>query len=292
MSAHAKIILIGEHSVVYGKSAIALPLTNLNVTCFIEKLDGECYFESSYYSGLLRNAKNEPFYIAIYEALSYLNQEMKNLKFTLKSLIPAQRGLGSSAATSIALIKSIFAYFKTPISHDLLYELSFKAEKIAHENPSGIDCLLCASDVPYYFTKTYSRKIKSSLNAYLLICDSGIKGKTKEAIKTVAKNYDENHINLLHQYSEYIDQHYNHKYIKEIGKHLYLAHLSLKKLGISTSTIDEYVEFANNHCLGAKISGGGLGGCFIALCQSSIQAENLKSLLHQKGVTSIWIQKI
>lgn len=292
MEAHGKIILIGEHSVVYGKSAIALPLTNLKTTCTIQKINGKCFFESEYYTGLLENAVNQPFYEAIKISFEYLNKKMENLKFTIDSSIPIQRGLGSSAATSIALIRAIFSHFKAALSFDLLYKLSLTAEKVAHENPSGLDSLLCSSTCPYYFTKKKFKKIESSLNAYLVIADSEVRGKTKEAVLKVKKNYDSAKIDLLHQYSEFIYTHYSHDYLLEIGQHLSLAHEILKSLGVSLPLVDEYISLAQKYSLGAKISGGGLGGCFISLCHSEKQALILKEKLHEKGVKSIWIQKI
>lgn len=119
-----------------------------------------------------------------------------------------------------------------------------------------------------------------------------MRGKTKEAVLKVKKNYDSAKIDLLHQYSEFIYTHYSHDYLLEIGQHLSLAHEILKSLGVSLPLVDEYISLAQKYSLGAKISGGGLGGCFISLCHSEKQALILKEKLHEKGVKSIWIQKI
>lgn len=291
MNAHGKIILIGEHSVVYGKNAIAIPLLDLKVSCQIKKSDSQSFFESDYYTGFLENVKKEPFYHTIQLVNSLLNKH-DQLVFKITSMLPHQRGMGSSAAVSIAIIRAMFEYYQVPLDDETLFSLSFESEKIAHTNPSGLDSLICAGSDAYFFSKSQKQKFNFNLNAYLLICDSGIIGKTKTAIQIVMENYNQDIIDQLGLLAnEMKDAIISHN-LNQIGHIMQQAHHYLASLKISTPQIDAWVDYANQHALGAKLSGGGLGGCFIVLCETIEQANLLSTQLKAKGVPQIWTQKI
>ena len=126
--AHSKIIWMGEHSVVYGYPAIAIPLQGIEVECRIYPADKKIHFD--YYNTLST---------AVYAALEYLNHTDVSITYDIRSEIPQKRGMGSSAAISIAAIRAVFDYFEQSIDMDTLEILVNKAEIIAHSNPSGLD---------------------------------------------------------------------------------------------------------------------------------------------------------
>ena len=74
---HSKIILIGEHSVVYGYSAIAIPLKNIEVKCEVEESENEIQYDFE-----------DTLSVAIYSALKYLGKEKIKLKYNVDSCIP------------------------------------------------------------------------------------------------------------------------------------------------------------------------------------------------------------
>src|SRR5699024_2418806 len=105
--AHGKIILIGEHAVVHNEPAIAIPFTSANVKITIEKKLGESTIDSIYHTGKLNNApKNLSNLIETLNAVCrYFGTTAENMHIKITSNIPAERGMGSSAAVAIALVR-------------------------------------------------------------------------------------------------------------------------------------------------------------------------------------------
>ena len=287
--AHSKIILLGEHSVVYGYPAIAVPLKNIEIEC--EILESKTNFCCN---------ENDTLSVAIFTALKYLKKEKEKIKYNIKSEIPTKRGMGSSAAVSIAAVRAVFDYFGQKIENDLLEKLVNVAEITAHQNPSGLDAKTCLSEKPIKFIKNKGFSyIDINLGAYLVIADSGIYGNTKEAVEKVrnlgevAKEPLKNLGELTEKFESLIKNKFETEKVKKIGQIMTNANDELKKIGVTIEKTDLLVEKAlENGASGAKISGGGLGGCIIALCKSQKIAEKVKKILIENGAINIWIEKI
>ena len=115
--AHSKIILIGEHAVVYGYPAISLPLLEVEVTCrVVPAATPWCLFAEDTLS------------MAVYASLEYLNIREACIRCQIDSAIPEKRGMGSSAAISIAAIRAVFDYYQAELPHDVLEILVNRAE--------------------------------------------------------------------------------------------------------------------------------------------------------------------
>ena len=172
---HSKIILIGEHSVVYGYPAIAIPLKKIEIECAIEEAKSNFFYDET-----------DTLSVAIFTALKYLKKENVKIKYKITSQIPQKRGMGSSAAVSIAAIRAIFNYFGENLEDELLEKLVNTAEIVAHKTPSGLDAKTCLSDKAIRFVKNKGFSyIDLNLDAYLVIADTGIYGNTGEAIQNV-----------------------------------------------------------------------------------------------------------
>ena len=175
---HGKIILIGEHSVVYGYPAIAIPLQKIEIECIVEEAKSSFFYNNT-----------NTLSVAIFTALKYLKKENAKIKYKITSQIPQKRGMGSSAAVSIAAIRAVFDYFGKNLESDLLEKLVHTAEIVAHNTPSGLDAKTCLSDKAIKFIKNKGFSyIDLNLDAYLVIADTGIYGNTGEAVQNV-KNF-------------------------------------------------------------------------------------------------------
>lgn len=283
--AHSKIIWMGEHSVVYGYPAIAIPLQGIEVECRIYPADEKIHFD--YYDTLST---------AVYAALEYLNHTDVAVSYDIRSEIPQKRGMGSSAAISIAAIRAVFDYFEQSIDMETLEILVNKAEIIAHSNPSGLDAETCLSDKAITFIRNIGfSTLDLDLDAYLVIADTGIYGNTREAVEKVAQAEEANlpHLAALGDLTEMVQKAIQAKTISEIGPLMTKAHSHLQAIGVSIDKADQLVQISlENGALGAKMSGGGLGGCIIALAQTKAQAEKISKALTEGGAVQTWIEKL
>ena len=283
--AHSKIILIGEHAVVYGYPAISLPLLEVEVTCKVVPAESPW-----------RLYEEDTLSMAVYASLEHLNIKDACIRCQIDSAIPEKRGMGSSAAISIAAIRAVFDYYQADLPHDILEILVNRAEMIAHMNPSGLDAKTCLSDQPIRFIKNVGfTELKMDLSAYLVIADTGVYGHTREAIQVV-QSKGKDALPFLHALGELTQQAEDairRKDAEKLGQILSQAHLHLKEIGVSSPEADSLVEATLSYgALGAKMSGGGLGGCIIALVANLDQAQELAKGLEEKGAVQTWIESL
>ena len=283
--AHSKIILIGEHAVVYGYPALALPLTNIEVTCRILPSD---------HAWILY--EEDTLSMAVFASLEFLGVQEAYIRCEIESMVPEKRGMGSSAAVSIAAIRAVFDYYEQELDRETLEILANRAEMIAHMNPSGLDAKTCLSDRAIKFIKNVGfSEFETNLGAYLVIADTGIYGHTREAIQEVEQlgMTALPHLHQLGKLTNEVEEALKVKDLERIGIAMSEAHLSLKNLGVSCPEADRLVATVQeNGALGAKMSGGGLGGCIIALVASKEKAISLADLLREKGAVNIWVESL
>ena len=288
---HSKIILIGEHSVVYGYSAIAIPLKKIEIECVVEEA------KTSFFHN-----KTDTLSVAVFTALKHLKKENARIKYKVTSQIPPKRGMGSSAAVSIAAIRAVFDYFGKSLEDELLEKLVHTAEIVAHNTPSGLDAKTCLSDKAIKFIKNKGFSyIDLNLDAYLVIADTGIYGNTGEAIQNVKSLGSKADI-FLKKLGELTDEtakiltetaEFKEEKVDKIGKIMTKANTELGNLHITVEKTDLFVKTAiEKGASGAKISGGGLGGCVIALAKNLDIVEKIKKGLIKCGAENIWVEKI
>ena len=283
--AHSKIILIGEHAVVYGYPAISLPLLEVEVTCRVVPATTPW-----------RLFEEDTLSMAVYASLEYLNIKDAYIRCQIDSAIPEKRGMGSSAAISIAAIRAVFDYYQAELPRDVLEILVNRAEMIAHMNPSGLDAKTCLSDQPIRFIKNVGfEELAMDLSAYLVIADTGVYGHTREAIQVVESKGKEAlpFLYALGELTQQAEEAIKARDAVMLGEILTKAHGNLKEIGVSSLEADALVETALQHgALGAKMSGGGLGGCIIALVADYHQAQDLAERLEEKGAVQTWIESL
>lgn len=293
---HSKIILIGEHSVVYGYPAIAIPLKKIEIECAIEEAKSNFFYDET-----------DTLSVAIFTALKYLKKENVKIKYKITSQIPQKRGMGSSAAVSIAAIRAIFNYFGENLEDELLEKLVNTAEIVAHKTPSGLDAKTCLSDKAIRFVKNKGFSyIDLNLDVYLVIADTGIYGNTGEAIQNVKNLGSKAELSLkklgrltdemtriLTGNIENKEEKIRREKISKIGEIMTAANTELGKLNITIEKTELFVKTAiENGAAGAKISGGGLGGCVIALAENLEIMEKVKDGFTKCGAENIWVEKI
>lgn len=223
----------------------------------------------------------------------------KGLEATLKSMVPIARGMGSSACVAVALARALFSFFSLHFSEKELLAAANIEEVATHINPSGLDAATCASNTPIWMMAGKIKRIPINLDGCLLICDTGIKGQTSEAIAAVKKRLgnDAKETNALFDKLQELTLAAKKQLAKNdllgLGQTFDAAQSVLKTLGVSCDELDEYISVAkDNGALGAKLTGGGRGGCFICLTKNAAQANELAQKLSLTGVRQTWIEPL
>jgi mevalonate kinase len=299
---HGKIILIGEHSVVYGKPAIAFPFPSVSVKTRVRPSPEGHRLKCDYFTGFLEKAPRELAGIraVIFTALDRLNKGDIGLEFEIESTIPVGRGLGSSAAVAVSVVRGLFDFFGLRPDRKELLDLVHLSETYAHGHPSGIDGASCAGDAPIWFVKGKSpASLGISVPFYLVVADTGRPADTRSAVGSVRRRLEtdpESTMSLMEGLESltYKTLHaLSSGRFDEVGRAMNAAHQILKDLGVSDAGLDRLTEVAQRAgALGAKLTGGGRGGCLICLSDEGESAKKIASSLEWAGARKAWIYRV
>ena len=216
-SAPGKIILFGEHAVVYNRPALAVPVTQVHAD--VEVLD-------SPRKGIWINAPGidlhaelnslpadhpigsvilKLFHPSCIFPLPLLKRKgrAEGLEISITSTIPVAAGLGSGAAVSVALIRALALYLSSPLTDEQVNSLAYEIEKLHHGTPSGIDNTVITYEKPVYFIKDKPIEIfKVGKPFTIVIGDTGIHAPTKESVGDVRRLRMHDHVSIEDIFNE------------------------------------------------------------------------------------------
>ena len=279
-SAPGKVILFGEHFVVYGVKAILCAI-NKRVTVTAEKIKEEKISIKSDIGNLELelnkpiseiNSPLKPFY---YLANKIIRNQSTGIEIKIESDIPLGAGLGSSSACCVAGAAAISKLFSEKTKKEIL-ELAIEAEKTIFENTSGADCTVCTYGgiIEYEKEKDFI-KIKSEPNFHLIIANSNIKHSTESIVSKVKqfKNEDtERFSKLCNDESKLIEdvlQLLKENNIQKLGQKVVQNQKYLETIGISNEKLKDMIKIGQESSFGTKITGAGDGGCVFSLTDES-----------------------
>ncbi|MBC1515352.1 mevalonate kinase [Listeria immobilis] len=294
----AKMILCGEHAVVYGEPAISVPFTQAVVTTNVEA-SIKTKFSSAFFSGDLEDMPD--FLLGIKALVVDVLKEIgqgENVSIHVTSGVPIGRGLGSSAAVATSIARGLYKYFKRELESKKLLSIVNTAEKIAHGNASGVDAITVVSEKPVWYERDRKLEIMHfSKKITFVVADTGVPSETRAAVADVQKLYQKNQAeidqiirtlgNISREIKTYLEG--NADTIK-IGDAMNRAQNYLETLTVSDSSLENLIKVArNNGADGAKLTGGGRGGCIIAVAKNQEIAEKITKALHKAGAAQEWI---
>ena len=217
-----------------------------------------------------------------------------HLDVILDAVIPHGRGLGSSAACARAVVLALADLFGRDMSDREVFDLVQTAENVAHGGSSGVDAMTVGASGPLWFQAGQVQELAIGCDGLFIVADSGVVGRTKEAVEQLREGFQRQPGRaggLRRRASELTEearQALADGKPEELGSHLTDYHELLRAADLSTDGIDALVEAAlAAGSYGAKMTGGGLGGCMLALTRPE-QAGEVTRRLHEAGAAQTW----
>ena len=285
-SAPGKVILFGEHFVVYGVKAILCSI-NKRVTVTAEKTSERKISINSKIGKLELephkpiseiNSPLKPFY---YLANKSIENKDSGIRIQIDSEIPLGAGLGSSSACCVAGAAAIFKLFGN-ISKEEVLKLAIEAERTIFENTSGADCTVCTyGGIIEYDKNKGFKKIEYEPNFQLVIINSNIEHSTQSMVSKVKEFENKNTeefsrlSDLESKLVEDVLKLVKENKIQEIGQKMNQNQKYLENIGISNKELTKMIRIGQESSFGAKITGSGGGGCIFTLTNES----NLQNIL-------------
>ena len=300
--APGKIILFGEHAVVYGQPAIAIPVNKVKATARVfpdfDSPSGNIRLQAldiGLDENLFDLSPEHPLTAAVYLTLETINPEkIPAFILQISSTIPISAGMGSGAAVAVAVIRGVSSFLGQPLPDAVVAELSYEVEKIHHGTPSGIDNNVVTYEKPVYFLRGKPIEfLEIKQMTHWLIADTGEKTPTFETVSDVRKKQaaePQFYHEIFGKIGETTGRARNALVdgdVTLLGKLLTENQRLLRSLDVSSPMIEKLIHIAiDAGAVGAKLSGGGRGGNIIALASPS-KIEAVKTALIEAGAVNV-----
>lgn len=295
-TACGKCILLGEHFVVHGGPAIALPLRTLCTEVRVKE-DDRARGSTRIDCDIPRKEAELAQRLLDLAMVRLGIEEARSWRVTVRSGIPIGYGLGSSAAYSVALVGALARAAKLELSPKRQNALAHELEQLVHGSPSGIDDTVVTHQRPIWFVRGKPiRFLEEKDVPRLVLASCGYPGSTRDAVSSV-RALKEAKQDLFAQMCERAGQlardGLEAMLVRDsgrLGRVLDENHRLLQDLGVSTAELDRLVEAARNAgARGAKLTGAGRGGFMLALVDESTVDTVARSL--QRAGASLVIKE-
>jgi mevalonate kinase len=310
---HGKVILLGEHSVVYGRPAIAAGLDR-GCSARVERAQpgapDTLSVEPWGVSVSAAQPENDPDrellrrgFAVVCEALDARWRALgraarPSIRLHANLEIPGGAGLGGSAALSVAVVRAIDLVLDTPQDPEALVAASIAWERVFHGNPSGVDSAMAVhGGLARYVRGQPLLHVRGAKPLQLVVGNSGEHGSTKSTVASVARQHARDPIKAEQIFDAIAALVNNAQSALEAGEHARLGQLMdlnqklLNGLLLSTTKLEDMCQRARGAgALGAKLTGGGGGGCMIALAHDVTASERIARALSDAGYAAFAVE--
>ena len=306
-TAPGKVILFGEHAVVYARPAIAVPVAKVQASVTLS--DGPpgsgCTIAAPDIGARVRLSaqREDPLALAVRLALEEAGiQAEPDWQLTVRSDIPIAGGMGSGAAVSAALVKAVFAHTGLPAraqpNAETVNRIVYAVEKLHHANPSGIDNTVVVYQQPVWFVRGQPpQRFNIARRLHLVIADTGIASSTAAVVSDVRRAWQEDKV----AYEKIFDgigeiagdarQAIQSGDVNALGPLMRENQRLLRQLNVSTEMLERLIATAEEAgAAGAKLSGAGRGGNLIAVVESEKVGTVREALLTGGAVGALVTQ--
>lgn len=306
-TAPGKIILFGEHAVVYNRPAIAVPVTQVRakatVTANPAGQPGEVQVvskEIGLNSRLDHLPDDHAIRIAIRQVMEMLGiTHLPALRLQIASTIPIAAGLGSGTAISVAVARALSAFLGYPLEDDQVSHIAYIVDQKHHGTPSGIDNTVIAYAQPILFTRGAPFERLCPRQPFtLIIAHTGIASPTADSVGDVRRNWQadpgasERIFDEIAGIANAAREAIEHGPVEALGPLMTRNQALLQALTVSSAELDRLVAVAlASGALGAKLSGGGRGGNMIALA-SPANSDAVAGALRAAGAVNTIITQV
>ena len=277
-----KVILFGEHFVVYGNASIAsgisshttAELVEANEPGFkiIDNRDTAAGYKEKYAEAMAQSVKN------MNDAVWHLDFDKTPVEVTLAGDLYCASGVGASAANCVAMARAVSEHFGLNLTNEQINQCGLEGDKAYAGTPSGIDNTCSTYGQPIFFRKNLEGGqnqmdlLEVGKPLHVLLVSTGITTKTSDAVRILRENKEkepERFAEIFNKAEELAHQGKDALAtgdLELIGQLMNQNHELLKKSGVSHTYLDCLVEFIKKHgAVGAKMTGGGRGGYMVAL---------------------------
>jgi hydroxymethylglutaryl-CoA reductase len=298
-----KAILINEHFVVYGVPAIAVPVfLPIEVQVSVRRGSGLRVLVHPATGEVTWHAEDTDRFEAIRRVMKAMDlSETKQMtQIQCVDDLSGWSGLGSSAGFCVALARALCKALDRSCTDEEINRIAYEGEKVFAANPSGIDNTVATYGKPLWFERGRTPAwewIRVGFPLWIVIGNSEMPSRTRDEVERVAR-FREARPGL---FSDLIQE------ATKLGRDVRLAlesgdgeglgalmnkgHAMLQRVGVSNERLDEMVTFCRlQGALGAKLTGGGGGGCMLALVCDAPSGEAMVSGLEQLGYPAICVQ--
>jgi mevalonate kinase len=316
-SAPGKVILFGEHAVVYGRPAIAVPVTCVQATATIEPGEPGIIIhalDTHQTISIDHASPTDPLAAIVRLTMAHLGIQHADLSITIHSTIPIASGLGSGAAVSCAIIRALAKWAVGVIPRDrpgvitpdypyiddaTVSSLAYEVEKLHHGTPSGIDNTVIAYNQPVYFIRGLPIQTFNVAQPFTVaIGNTGVPSPTKIAVGDVRRNWEVTHdwyevlFDQIGQIAEEARAAIESGQIDQLGPLMDRNQSLLCAIDVSSLELERLIGAAKaTGAAGAKLVGGGRGGNMIALVGESNRGA-IVTALRIAGATNVIVTEI
>lgn len=292
-SAPGKVILFGEHFVVYGVKAILCAIDR-RITATSQLLEEKCIRIKTQLGDMeikideLSDQETtsmrfmRPFFHIVSETLGKFDQN-KGMEISIKSEIPAGIGLGSSSAACVAVAASVSGLFGKIPKEEIL-KMAIVAERVIFPDASGADSAVSTFGGLMSYDKNGFEKISCNNDFNLVIANSNQIHDTREVVNKVREFKRKNEdlfLKLCRQETEIVNDALSALRGNDLNKLGLLMSKNqelLDQVKVSTTKLDLLISEAKKTSYGAKITGAGGGGCIISLVDKSNSDATVENL--------------
>jgi mevalonate kinase len=297
-SACGKMILLGEHAVVYGFPAVAIPVAGLRARAELAE-SGAAFTIDAPAVGLASALEDlppdHPLAFCVRRTAEFLATAIPAARLTISSDIPVASGLGSGAAVSTAIVRVLSAAVGRSPTPAEISRIVFDVERIYHGTPSGIDNTVIAYERPVYFRREREPDLlRIGARMQWLLADSGVPSETRSAVGGVRQRWQADparYEDLFRKIGALADlgrRALENGNEKSLGETMNRCHELLQAVGVSTPELDRLVDAAHRAgALGAKLTGAGLGGNIVVLADPQ-ELEGVESALRGEGAAAVY----